>query len=360
MVDFSQRPKRDLELGAELGRGDRVPNFRLPDQSGRGVMFYEQVQGRPIVLVVHQATRVAAHRAVLKDLIAIADQAGAHFFAIGSDGVAAHAALELDALLLADTEGRIGAALTRGTSSGQSPELPVVLVCDPNQRLLDIAVVADDGAAVAVVRAALGRLARAAPGTFVRHAAPVLFVPDVLDEVWCARLIALWHDGHEEGRVATYVTGAVENRLTETTKRRLDHAITDRAVLRDLSRTLARRIAPELVKAFHFQGFWFEPFIVMCYDAARGDFFRPHRDNLIPAFANRRFAITLNLNTGAYEGGDLRFPEYGDDVYVAPAGGALLFSCSLLHEALPVTRGRRFALLGFLRSDKRDGAAPAG
>jgi predicted 2-oxoglutarate/Fe(II)-dependent dioxygenase YbiX len=32
-----------------------------------------------------------------------------------------------------------------------------------------------------------------------------------------------------------------------------------------------------------------------------------------------------------------------------PAGGAIVFSCSLLHEALPVVRGRRFALLSFLR-----------
>jgi predicted 2-oxoglutarate/Fe(II)-dependent dioxygenase YbiX len=106
-----------------------------------------------------------------------------------------------------------------------------------------------------------------------------------------------------------------------------------------------------MVKAFHFQGFWFEPFIVMGYDAGRADFFRPHRDNLIPALANRRFALTLNLNTDDYEGGDLRFPEYGDEVYGAPAGGAVVFSCSLLHEALPVTRGRRFALLSFMRSD---------
>ena len=31
------------------------------------------------------------------------------------------------------------------------------------------------------------------------------------------------------------------------------------------------------------------------------------------------------------------------------SGAAVLFSCSLLHEALPVTAGQRFALLSFLR-----------
>ena len=58
--------------------------------------------------------------------------------------------------------------------------------------------------------------------------------------------------------------------------------------------------------------------------------------------------MSLNLNTGEYEGGLLRFPEFGSQVYTAPAGGAVVFSCSLLHEATPVTRGKRFAFLPFL------------
>jgi len=61
----------------------------------------------------------------------------------------------------------------------------------------------------------------------------------------------------------------------------------------------------------------------------------------------------VNLNDG-YEGGELHFPEYGPHLYRPEAGGAILFSCSLLHEVLPVTRGRRFTLLSFLR----DPAAP--
>src|SRR5215218_7840664 len=44
------------------------------------------------------------------------------------------------------------------------------------------------------------------------------------------------------------------------------------------------------------------------------------RDNLSPATAHRRFALTLNLNDG-YQGGQLRFPEYGPELY-RPAPGA--------------------------------------
>ena len=54
------------------------------------------------------------------------------------------------------------------------------------------------------------------------------------------------------------------------------------------------------------------------------------------------------LNTGEYEGGEVCFPEYGRQRYAAPAGGAVVFSCSLLHEALPVTRGKRYVFLPFL------------
>ena len=57
---------------------------------------------------------------------------------------------------------------------------------------------------------------------------------------------------------------------------------------------------------------------------------------------------TINLNADEYEGGDLRFPEFGTRTYRAPTGGAVLFSCALLHEATPVTEGRRYAFLPFL------------
>jgi predicted 2-oxoglutarate/Fe(II)-dependent dioxygenase YbiX len=45
-------------------------------------------------------------------------------------------------------------------------------------------------------------------------------------------------------------------------------------------------------------------------------------------------------------------PEYGSRTYRAPTGGAVVFSCSLLHEATAVTRGRRFAFLPFLYDDE--------
>jgi predicted 2-oxoglutarate/Fe(II)-dependent dioxygenase YbiX len=90
-----------------------------------------------------------------------------------------------------------------------------------------------------------------------------------------------------------------------------------------------------------------EDFRIACYDASRGGYFRPHRDNTTDGTAHRRFAMSLLLNND-YDGGFFRFPEYGKHTFRPEAGGAVIFSCSLLHEATDVTAGRRFVLLSFL------------
>ncbi len=81
----------------------------------------------------------------------------------------------------------------------------------------------------------------------------------------------------------------------------------------------------------------------------RQHYFRAHRDNGTPQTADRTFAVSLNLNED-YDGGELVFPEYGPTRYKPKAGAAAVFSCSLLHEALPVTHGRRFVLTTFFRN----------
>jgi predicted 2-oxoglutarate/Fe(II)-dependent dioxygenase YbiX len=91
-----------------------------------------------------------------------------------------------------------------------------------------------------------------------------------------------------------------------------------------------------------------ERYIVSRYAAEEGGFFRAHRDNTTAGTAHRRFACSINLNADDYEGGDLRFAEFGSQTYRAPTGGAVVFSCSLLHEATPVTKGHRYAFLPFL------------
>jgi len=133
-----------------------------------------------------------------------------------------------------------------------------------------------------------------------------------------------------------------------THKRRRDFVIDDPALVLAIRNRVERRIVPELQKAFQFAATRLERYIVSCYDAGEGGYFHRHRDNTTKGTAHRRFAITINLNVGEYAGGELCFPEFGLRRYRAETGGAIVFSCSLLHEALPVTQGRRYCVLPFL------------
>jgi predicted 2-oxoglutarate/Fe(II)-dependent dioxygenase YbiX len=58
--------------------------------------------------------------------------------------------------------------------------------------------------------------------------------------------------------------------------------------------------------------------------------------------------VSVNLNTEEFEGGELRYPEFGAEMYRPATGAAIAFSCSMLHEAMHVTKGRRYVLLAFL------------
>ena len=60
--------------------------------------------------------------------------------------------------------------------------------------------------------------------------------------------------------------------------------------------------------------------------------------------------MSINLNDD-FEGGEVSFPEYGPRGFKPPPGGAVVFSCSLLHAVSKVTRGRRYAFLPFLYDD---------
>lgn len=178
--------------------------------------------------------------------------------------------------------------------------------------------------------------------------APVLVLPRVLEPALCERLVAVYEaGGGAESGFMVERDGRTVGVYDDSRKRRRDQTIEDEALREAIRARISRRIAPEMRKAFQFNATRIERYIVACYDGASGGHFRAHRDNTTPATAHRRFAVTMNLNDG-FEGGELWFPEFGPRRYRPPAGGAVVFSCSLLHEARPVTAGRRYALLPFL------------
>jgi peroxiredoxin len=188
-------------------------------------------------------------------------------------------------------------------------------------------------------------LSRDEPRDIVQHA-PVLLVPNVLPPDLCRQLIALWETSNEDSGFMKQVGDKTVGMTDYSHKIRRDHFMTEGPEHDLVKKYVTARVLPEVFRAFNYQVTRREDFRIACYDASRGGYFRPHRDNTTDGTAHRRFAMSLLLND-EYEGGFLRFPEYGGHRYRPSAGGACVFSCSLLHEATDVTAGSRFVLLSF-------------
>lgn len=182
--------------------------------------------------------------------------------------------------------------------------------------------------------------------------APILVVPRVFEPDFCKRLIDLYErDGGEDSGFMRDDGGKTVGVIDYSHKRRSDYTIEDEAIRTQCMHRIHDRLIPEIFKAYQFRATRMERYIVACYESTTGGHFKAHRDNTTKGTAHRRFAVSLNLNAEAFQGGDLRFPEFGQQLYKPPTGGAVVFSCSLLHEATPVTSGTRYVFLPFLYDD---------
>jgi peroxiredoxin len=184
------------------------------------------------------------------------------------------------------------------------------------------------------------------PGFAVQ--APVLCLHNVFEPALCQKLISLYetHGGGESGFMRE-VNGRTVGISDYSHKRRKDYTITDDKIIRITQARIKRRILPEIAKVYHFHASRMERYIVSCYAAEDGGHFRAHRDDTTKGTAHRRFAVSINLNAD-FEGGEICFPEFGPRGFKPPPGGAVIFSCSLLHRVSKVTAGRRYAFLPFL------------
>lgn len=264
--------------------------------------------------------------------------------------------------------------------TGANPEAAGVLLLEPSMRVLlrveGVAASADPLALDALLRRALdecgvipvrvesdshasaaGQASAAGKDEGVRtlaesggSPAPVLIVPRVLEPDLVARVLT-WFRGAGEGRdsgVLVHDKGEQNFQLDPTVKMRREAHLDDAELEAAVHERIMRRALPEMARAFAFEVRQREAFKVLRYAASdAGGYFRAHRDNDARDVAHRRFAMTLNLNSGKYAGGRLRFPEFGPQEYEAPTGGALIFSCSLLHEVTDLTAGTRYAMTTF-------------
>ena len=190
--------------------------------------------------------------------------------------------------ILADagfTAGRALGLADLGTAlgTGENQARPAcTLIVDPNQRVLErIAPTGGGGHAVAALAVCEAWTARQDPSV-VTAQAPVLLVPNVLDEEHCARLARFWETGDRyEGGVDNAEYG--RNVPVEDVKVRGDVALADLGPeAQELFALFRRRLFPEIRKAHNFRVTRAETLRLGCYTAAEGGRFIPHRDDTTP------------------------------------------------------------------------------
>ncbi len=222
---------------------------------------------------------------------------------------------------------------------------PTVFLIDPGFRIA----MAEPIEQTAKVLERLEWETRAATAVADHPIAPVLTLPRILEPALCQALIAYFRLGRAmPSGFAIDVDGRTVHGVNPRLKRRTDVTIEDDVLIELVRTRIETRLFPMVQRAFGWRAKHIERYLICRYGEEDQGFFFAHRDDVTAGTAHRKFAISLNLNAEDYEGGDLRFPEYGRRTYRPPTGGAAIFSCRLLHEATPVTRGERFVLVPFL------------
>ena len=256
-----------------------------------------------------------------------------------------------------DFDGQVGALYGAlpvdakpGSRGVQVRRLWVVL--DPTLRVMKVIPFEPDGSDIKAFFDYIDHLPPPARFAGFELQAPILVLPNVFEPELCGRLIGLYeaHGGAESGFMRE-VDGKTVTVADHSHKRRKDFEIVDDDLIRELQGRFNRRIVPQIQKVHQFKVTRMERYIVSCYAAEDEAHFRAHRDNTTKGTAHRRFAVSVNLNED-FDGGEVSFPEYGPRSFKAPPGGAVVFSCSLLHAVSKVTRGRRYAFLPFLYDDE--------
>lgn len=327
--------------------GDRAPAcYGMTDE--RAFYSFEEQYGRPVVLILVDARTGSSPPAVIGEFIA-----RLHLFAVRDADVL---------LVVNDNPSGLwpgGHALIRTIDCGRFLDRcgvgardALLLVLDRNLRVALRLRLDERADAVTACLDCLDELPHEAPRD-VSQPAPAIVLPNLLSREVCQSLIRQFESGPTiDGEVARIDAAGVARSVVDHRKK---HRRDMQLSLYDgqhshLQHLLLGRCAPEIAKAFQVSVSHTDRILVSRYDEAAG-WFRRHRDNTADNVAFRQFALSVNLNTEEYSGGHLLFPEYNDHRYRPPTGGGVIFSTAVLHEAAPVTSGRRYVLLTFFHSD---------
>lgn len=338
-----------------LEPGDHPPPFQLRDHNERLTSPWEVgFSGGPVALVFTAGVATDGHATELDayrdELTAFARHRLAVFAII--DGTpeanrALAAGHRLNFPILCDPKG----AVRRAYGFGDLANGAVSLLLDGNRRVA--AIIDRPGNAPHAMR--LRRLIEdkpAPPAAMLGPHPPVLVVPRALSRADCAMLIdyyarpaPVWEPDPVTQDCDAYRLEKGDFKLRENLYGNVVQLVVRAAELQSyIDAKLMRRLIPEIETAFQTTITHREAYRIACYDAAEDGGLPQHRDNNSPATRFRRFTASVVLNAGEYEGGQLRFREYGEQIYEVETGSAIIWSASLLHEVLRVTKGWRFML----------------
>jgi predicted 2-oxoglutarate/Fe(II)-dependent dioxygenase YbiX len=326
--------------------GDKLPAIFGATADGRFYSLDFQA-GRPAVLVALGSLEPQAAGPALDR----ARAARAPLLAAGVDTVLiAPAAAALEWAFAADPEVRnqiVYVAEAGGLEMCELDGSPAAIIIDRNGRIVGALPLDERADLIDSYRRTAASLSCEAPRQCT-SSAPVLIIPNLASPEFCQAVIAHFESSpHEAGVMASFHDGAPIAKLDESKKRRRDIELRpDTALYGEVVDILAKRCVPEIKRAFQKDISHIDRILIARYDDS-GGYFKRHRDNSTPNTQFREFAISINLNTQDYEGGQLLFPEYDDHGYSPTAGSAIIFSASLLHEAAPVLKGSRYVLLSF-------------
>jgi PKHD-type hydroxylase len=172
----------------------------------------------------------------------------------------------------------------------------------------------------------------------------VVTVPFITPEK-CQEIIdSCNHDKWSEGTVFKFgqFIKAKEHRSVLVAKKELDEELLDNIF------KFIFKINTKLHR-FHLEGFNEKDSpLVFKYSADRGDHYQYHTDLIHDTFI-RKLSFSIQLSdSNDYDGGDLEFNPSVKDAKMRTQGYMTIFPSFMTHRVTPVTRGTRYAIVGWI------------
>jgi peroxiredoxin len=335
--------------------------FEIRDEDGRRLSLADDhLSGKPLVLLFLNDVSAASAVPVLEALSASRDklnQFNATVVAISSTSDAAHNRELKNSSgfkwpLAGDSTGAVFASY--GLHKENDTAIRIVVLTPLRQVRVWYDTPDDINETVSEIMDLLKNTQAAEEARWAAPHAPILVVPNVLSREECGQLVQSFEKGgplmvrppRPGEMVGSYKIPVYEHDRQD----RVDQIIKDEETLAFLDERIWGRVTPMIQKAFAFEVTRREDLHIARYVGDRGGYKMGHRDNTSAATAYRRFALSMSLND-EFEGGEIVFKEFSPRGYRPPAGTAMIFSSSLLHEVQETTKGTRYNLISHLYNE---------